>query len=119
MAHDSNSGTSKLASVLISRMKEESHSPLVLDFGSIEQDGSLKTNTFPVNIPRSDYRICRHLSGQVLSTSGGKHEGHTEGTGEHLHSLSGSVLKAGDRVLVAWVNNDAVVIDVIVSANVL
>ena len=45
---DENAGTNKLANVLSDRMKREGETPLVLDFGEIQANGSLTTNTFPV-----------------------------------------------------------------------
>ena len=196
-----NEGINKLASTVNGRIQDnqEAHSDLVLDFGNILDDWSLRTNTYPIPIPRSDYYVCRSLTlgttGSSLTTtstdgshshgsagehshpsagshehsgagshdhsggdhshSGGKHEKHESGTGEHSHSggdhshsggthshgsagdhshgAAGShshgsagshnhsvtvpekmrSLKPGDRVLVAWVQSDAVVIDII------
>jgi len=61
-------GINKLANVLSSRMKMESGSPLVLDFGEIQANGSLLTNTFPVPLPKGDYTVCRCLT---LGAEGG------------------------------------------------
>ena len=47
-----NPGINMLANVLSGRMKKENESPLVLDFGEIQANGSLLTNTFPVPVPR-------------------------------------------------------------------
>lgn len=121
MAYEGNPGTNKLANVLSRRMRKTAESPLVLDFGEIKGNGSLVTNTFPVPIPRGDYTICRHVGGLSFRISGGGHEGHeeqtqTRNTGDHEHTVSLPIVKAGDRVLVAWVNNEAVVIDVIVGS---
>lgn len=90
MPFEGNPGTNKLANVLSQRMKEENESPLVIDFGSIQADASLVTNTFPVSIPKGDYTICRQLT--------------LDSTGR---------ISPGDRVLVAWVQNEAVVIDIV------
>lgn len=79
-----NSGVNHLAKVLTQRMKQEIPTDLILDFGQINGDLSLTTNTFPVKIPPGDYVVC--MSSQ---------------------------LTAGSRVLVAWVQSDAVVIDCI------
>lgn len=118
---DGHPGTSKLATVLSQRMKKENESPLVLDFGEIQGNGSLLTNTFPVPVPKGDYSICRHVGGLNFQISGGGHVGHeaqteTYHTGGHTHTVAPPVVKAGDRVLVAWVQNEAVVVDVIVSS---
>lgn len=182
-----NEGINKLASTLQGRMQDnqDAHSALVLDFGKILDDWSLRTNTYPIPIPQSDYYVCRSVAlgtvGSFLAAtssngdhshgaagshehpssgshehtgsgshehSGGKHEKHESGTGEHSHSggehnhgsagdhTHGSAgehshgsagshshsvtvpeklrsLKPGDRVLVAWVQSDAVVVDII------
>ena len=54
---DGHPGTAKLAAVLSQRMKRENESPLVLDFGEIQANGSLVTNTFPIPIPKGDYSV--------------------------------------------------------------
>lgn len=134
---DGHPGTSKLATVLSQRMKKENESPLVLDFGEIQTNGSLLTNTFPVPIPKGDYSVCRSLTfgkaGTTLTETDqsgehqhpeGLHEGHTTGNGWHTHhgGIHGHMVsipekmrsvEAGDRVLVAWVQSEAVVIDII------
>ena len=118
---DENAGTNRLANVLTDRMKRESESPLYLDFGEIQADGSLITNTFPVAVPKGQYSVCRHVGGLSFEISGGGHEGHEEqttdhNTGSHTHTVKPPAVKSGDRVLVAWVQSEAVVIDVIVSS---
>ena len=134
---DGNPGTNKLASVLSRRIKKQSESPLLLDFGEIQANGSLLTNTFPIPIPKGDYSICRNLTigktGAVLTETDlsgdhehqdGLHEGHETGDGSHTHNEGKHVhsvlipekmrsVGAGDRVLVAWVQNEAVVVDII------
>lgn len=138
-----NPGLNKLGKVLQQRMTESSASPLVLDFGEIQSDYSLLTNTYPIPIPKSDYLVCRDVthnpgirltqtkSGQGQHPHGpsGEHDGHSTGNGQHSHPdtegahvhdvvLPESMywLRPGDRVLVAWVQNDAVVIDVVLPA---
>lgn len=49
---DANAGTNKLANVLSDRMRRENDTSLCLDFGEIQGNGSLITNTFPVAIPK-------------------------------------------------------------------
>lgn len=138
-----NPGLNKLAKTLQKRMKETNESPLVLDFGVIQQDYSLITNTYPMPIPKSDYLVCRDAThnpnipltktyqdqGQHPHGSSGSHGGHSSGNGSHSHPDTEGThvhdvvlpetmhwLKPGDRVLVAWVQNDAVVIDVVLPA---
>lgn len=137
-------GINKLANVFQKKISTAaSHSGVTLDFGEIQTDGSLKTNQFDVPIPASDYLVCRGISHkeEILSTTkagqgqhphgpGGEHGGHSSGTGSHSHGategthnhdvllpVSMHAVKPGDRVLVAWVGNDAVVIDIIIPAD--
>lgn len=134
---DGHPGTSKLALVLSQRMKRENDSPLALDFGEIQANGSLVTNTFPIPIPKGDYSVCRGLTlgavGAMLTETdksgghehqAGTHKGHETGDGSHAHNggIHGHTVVVpdkmrsvgpGDRVLVAWVQNEAVVVDII------
>ena len=103
---DGHPGTAKLAQVLDRRTSQKTESPLTLDFGEIQANGSLKTNTFQVPIPKGDYTICRLAAGLTLGTS-------KAGNPLHSHSVTIPTVKAGDRVLVAWIQSEAVVIDVI------
>ena len=159
MEQKTNRGVSNLGAVLSQRMQKEGASPLVLDFGQIQDDYSLKTNTFAKPIPKGDYSICRQLTlgdtnGHLTYTigagnagdgthshgssgphshGGGTHGGHISGSGDHSHSGDGQhvhtnegphihdvlvpekmrSIAPGDRVLVAWVQNEAVVIDIV------
>lgn len=120
---DGHPGTAKLASVLSQRMKRENESPLILDFGEIQENYSLVTNTFPVPIPKGDYSVCRSLNGYMLATSEASWTGHLQidmhvhnspsGVQAHSHDVPLPKLKPGDRILVAWVQSEAVVIDTI------
>lgn len=115
MAFEGNPGTNKLANVLSQRMKQEGESPLVLDFGEIQGNGSLVTNTFPVPIPKGQYSVCRSVTygtaGSYLTSTSEKPPLHSVVVPQKMRSLA-----PGDRVLVAWVQNEAVVIDIITSS---
>ncbi len=78
----SNKGINALAKVIDSRIGRHSQSPLTIDFGTVQKNGCLKTNTFPKVIAKEDYSA---LEGFELD-------------------------KEGTRVLVAWVNEEAVII---------
>lgn len=110
----SNQGINKLAQVMQQRMSRnrDADSALVLDFGTIQMDMSLKTNTFAVPIPSKDYHVARQLA---LGPAGGDLTSTGNGDDvlipEKMRSLA-----PGDRVLVAWVQSEAVVIDIIVPA---
>lgn len=106
---DNAPGLSRLAGVLKGMARDQIPTDLVLDFGEIQKDKSLLTNTYSIAIPKSDYLVARHLKSRSVTS------GTTEG---HSHSVSTrEALKTGDRVLVAWVQNDPVVIDVILDAD--
>lgn len=77
-----NSGISRLAGVIDSRMRLQAETPPMLDFGTVKKNGSLITNTFPKMIAKGDYTVLEGF----------------ENKGEDT------------RVLVAWVEDDAVVI---------
>ncbi len=107
-------GVSKLAGVMRKLANKDRDGSLLLDFGVIQTDKSLLTNTYPIPIPRSDYQVCRAVMQQGDSFT-------TSYNGEDSHRHTGSVtinpaLKPGDRVLVAWVQNDAIVIDILFPA---
>lgn len=117
MAYKGNEGISRFAAVMDARMRQSASKPLVLDFGSIGGNYELTTNTFPVPIPAADYSICRHVGNLVLEADGGTHGGHEGGDGSHEHVIKVPPVQPGDRVLVAWVQNEPVVIDVILKAS--
>ena len=115
---DNSPGISKLAGLMDSIAKKNQSTDLVLDFGVINSDYSLTTNTFPKPIPKKDYLVCKRLQQWRTSTDGSHTHPYVSGGGAHSHSFSSDwKIKKGDRVLVAWVQNDAVVIDVILHAN--
>lgn len=113
-----NPGMSRFAAAMRSLAAKDTDNSLLIDFGSIRSDGSLLTNTCPVAIPKTDYVVCGRLAAKTVkaSTSSKSVGDH----GAHAHTVeieAQQALKAGDRVLVAWVYNDPVVIDLIVQAS--
>ena len=84
-------GTNRLAQVIAGRIKNDTDSALVLDFGELTKNLSLVTNTFPVPVPKEDYVMDRRLL-----------EGEEK-------------LKKGSRVLVAWVADTPVIVCTIAS----
>lgn len=126
---DDLSGTVKLTNAISNLINRQTKSPPVLDFGVIQGNFSLLTDTFSVPIPKGDYSVCRSLTigktGNKLTSTGvpnsgaddGAHSGHESGDGKHGHSVlipeKMRSLKAGDRVLVAWIQNEAVVVDIV------
>jgi len=109
---DENAGTNKLANVLSQRMKRETDDSLILDFGEIQSNGSLITNTFPVSISKGEYSVCKHVTEYSTTADISENGGAATLSSLKVHNA----LKSGDRVLVAWVNSEAVVIDRITSS---
>lgn len=114
-------GINKMCRVISERAQKvagKADRDLILDLGTIQADMSLLTNTFPLPIPKEDYHVCRHVNGFKFKTDRkenvkGEHSGHEGGTGKHEHWVKPPELMEGDRVLVAWVQNEVVIIDVI------
>lgn len=120
--------------------------PTVLELGVINANLSLTTDSLKTPIPKGDYMVSlslthknyftynelnssakapHHHSGGDHSHSGcgigGGHSGgaHTHDDGLHDHRVPSVFrrLRAGDRVLVAWVGNEPIVVDIVVSSN--
>ena len=74
-----------LSSLLGNAINNSKKSELLIDFGSIQDDMSLRTNTFPDPIPQGDYSALRQLTlgetGSVLTL--------TACDGMHMHGPSG------------------------------
>lgn len=156
-------GVNRLGRVLQSQIYKTMQSPPVLDFGIIQEDYSLLTNSFPAAIPLDGYLVCRSVSynpakpltmtwwaGEAPSVQGWENEDWSEagwqGGGSDKHNPPDAIpshghggkgesaidcgkhyhdvyvpdkmrwIKPGDRVLVAWVGVDAVVVDLLYQA---
>lgn len=142
-----NDGYNLLARTLQGRFKRLSEIPPMLEFGTIQSDYSLLTNKFPIPIPQKDYFVCRQLTlgkkddilTETQSTGKPNSGSHThafamtagpfpvEGEilaspdSKHVHDVlipeKMRWLQPGDQVLVAWVDGDPVVIDIIFPAS--
>jgi len=126
---EGNPGASSLAGIFQQQIQGSitANSSIPLEFGEIQEDFSLITNSFPVPVPMNGYMVCRSLlqgaSGaawaQTDISGSHYHPGgdHSHSGGEHSHAVlvpdTLRSLMPGDRVLVAWVGSDAVVIDII------
>ena len=123
MGKDGNPGINKFANTMRDMMREESDQPLVLDFGIINSDYSLTTNTFPRPIPKHEYSVCRAITyaprAPLTQTyNDGEHSQPDAGYGgAHTHNVKLPEkmywIRPGDKVLVAWVQNEAVVVDIV------
>lgn len=85
---NTNKGITDLANVLTGRIHKQTEQPPNLDFGTIKKNGTLQTDTFPANLQRGDYCILEHCKSDIK-------------VGSNV------------RVLVAWVEDDAVVVGVL------
>lgn len=111
MANKGSPGISHLAKVLSDRAREEGSNaprPSDLDYGVINKDYSLTLNKFTRKIPKSDYHVLRHISGEKMGTTRS-----ANGPDAHSHTIYYPKLKPGTRVLVAWVESSPVIIDVV------
>lgn len=130
----------KLGDVISGRIKSANRASQVtyLELGTINADLSLKIDGLNGNIRPNDYMVSLNLTHETYFTynelnsstnaphvhSGGQHSQEI-GDGAHTHSTDGlhdhrvpSVfrrLKAGDRVLVAWVGNEPIIVDIVVA----
>ena len=136
-----NSGASKLAQVIAERISTQTARPDALELGTIQSDMSLKIDRFAVPIPRGEYLIADWTAKLTLPAFSlvGKGESPVEddGTPDPPTSWTEQTrwdwkprevdevkielkpdLKPGDRVLIAWVNNntDPVVLSKVVSS---
>lgn len=81
-----NQGAQNLVSAIREIAEGQVPKDRAVDFGKIKQDYSLVLDSFPVPIPRGEWSLTRQLL-----------------TGEDK-------IQPGDRVIAAWVGNEAVVL---------
>ena len=105
-------GTAKLAAAMHNRIKEMGEAPPVLELGTIGGDMSLITDSFKQAIPASDYLVCRSVAFQTGEEFTTDSNGDSVRFPEVLRNL-----RPGDRVLAAWMGNEAVVIDLVLPAS--
>ncbi|RGY95379.1 hypothetical protein [Clostridium sp. AM58-1XD] len=105
-------GTAKLAAAMHNRIKLMGEAPPVMELGMIGSDMSLITDSFKQAIPASDYLVCR----SVAYDAGGEFTTDSNGDSVRFPETFRN-LKPGDRVLTAWMGNEAVVIDLILPAS--
>ena len=118
-----NSGSTKLANTLKHMMKSTSAPPLVLDFGIVNSDYSLSLNRFPLPVPKDEYSVCRSLlydpSVPLTKTYTDGSHGHPDASppGTHYHEVilpkKMHWVKPGQKVLVAVIQNEFVIIDIV------
>lgn len=104
MANRGNQGAEQLVMALQHIASGQVPKDRVIDFGEICSDHSLVMDSYPVPIPRGEWSLLRHL--QMSTEETGWDDEH-----ESLRRLHR--VHAGDRVVVVWVGNEAVVIGVL------
>ena len=120
-------GTNALTNVMMHMMKSVADKPPVLDFGVINSDYSLSINTFAQAIPKEDYSVCRSVlydpSVPLTETyldGGHDHKGAVPYE-THQHEvrlpLKMRWLKPGDKVIVAVIQNEFIVLDMVFNAS--
>lgn len=88
---------SQLAKVLDGRIREWAKPETIVDFGTIQSDGSLLCDDFGPPIPTGEYQICRTLSIK--------------------NDYIDMKIRKGDRVLMVWIDSEPVVVDVLLEAD--
>lgn len=122
----------KLGSLMSRRMQatNEAMATRFLELGRIGDNMSLLPDNFMAPIAKGEYMVDLRLTGSLDTTytehkhSGGQHaqqEGtgaHSHDGGKHKHEIPNTLrgLHPGDRVLIAWCGNEAVVIAIVVSS---
>lgn len=108
----------KLGSLLDSRMKQNSGAATktVLEFGVINGNLSLTTDSIKTPIPKGDYMTSLSLTHNDYKGYDQENGGDTEAHSHRMPSVFRRI-QPGDRVLVAWVGFEPVVVDILVSSN--
>ena len=121
------------ASMMSDRMQQAANAaiPNTLELGVVNDNMSITPDNFRIPIPKGDYMVNLRLLGkpetkEIAHThSGGFHDGHTGGDGSHVHTDGKHKhdlqpeyrgIQPGDRILIAWCGNEAVVIAIVVSS---
>ena len=89
-------GIGRLAGAIRMIARGTGEEPYTVDFGSIGADHSLMCDALDDPIPKGDYQICRSVT---------------------IAHDNARKIRAGDRVLVVMVDDEAVVIDILVEAS--
>lgn len=127
MSEKGNPGCNKFTNVMGGIINSKGDKPLVLDFGIINADYSLSTNTFKGPIPKDEYSVCRCITyNPAVPLTETYHDGshsHPDAGygGAHVNKVKLPEkmywIRPGDKVLVAWVGSDAIVVDIVLSGS--
>ena len=94
-----NQGAAALTEAIRMVSAEQIPNERQIDLGRIQSDYSLLTDTFQASIPRGSWSVLKHLLIKPC-----EHEGCTCGH---------EAIKPGDRVVVVWARNEAIVAGVV------
>lgn len=119
----------ELGKLLNAQMKRTSSASIGIsvELGSINGNGSLVVGSLNNAIPKGEYMVSFRLTLPTLLLNTKEVELRTEEALEHTHTIKKHKhevelpvqlrgLMPGDRVLVAWVGTEPVVIDIVVSS---
>lgn len=138
------SNIQRLGETLAGRMKKSAAAavPTTLELGTINGNMSLTVDSIGTPIPQADYMVDLRLTHETYYSynelydadmkatrkphhhAGGTHGGHDSGNGSHTHDDGlhdhrvPSVfrrLEPGDRVLVAWIGYQPVIVAIVVA----
>lgn len=119
-------GANELTNTITGMIKGIANQPPVIQFGIINSDYSLSINGYKCPIPKSEYSVCRSLlynpavplTETYVDGSHGHPDASPPGTHSHQVKLPKKMrwLKPGDKVLVAIIGNEFVVIDIVFDA---
>ena len=119
-------GANELTNTLTGMIKGIANQPPVIQFGIINSDYSLSINGYKCPVPKSEYSVCRSLlynpavplTETYVDGSHGHPDASPPGTHSHQVKLPKKMrwLKPGDKVLVAIIGNEFVVIDIVFDA---
>lgn len=113
----------RLGAVLAGRMQRtvKAHSRAALELGTIGSDLSLTIDGMAGRVSPTNYMVDLRLTHDTYKTdeTTHSHDGgdHSHSDGEHRHRLPSVFrkLEPGDRVLVAWVGNEPVIVAIVIS----
>lgn len=118
-----NAGASKLTNTIRNMIKSTAVPPVAVDIGILNSDYSLTTNLFRQPIPKEEYSVCRSL---LYDPSVPLTQTYVDGAHDHYGSVPTEThyhevklppkmywLRPGQKVLVAIVQNEFIIVDII------
>lgn len=131
----SSSNIEELGKLFNEQMKHvnQANKGVTVELGNISGNGSLVVGSLNNAIPKGEYMVALRLTiGQLLlettemelttnnEINPSSMENHTHKIDKHKHEVTLPeqlrALRAGDRVLVAWIGTEPVVVDIVVSS---